>query len=252
MRSGCALDGGRSTWHGARSEPSRDLEAGTAGPTGFTGSDAASDLRAPLDVDLQVYGRWRGGELDRLLDAGHAALQDAFKRRLEAGGWIVRVEVTFSRYGERGSIDLIAFDPRTRVVLIVEIKTVIADVQGLLRPIDAKVRLGRGIARELGWDPLSVVPGLVVAEDSTPRRRIAAHAALFIRFALRGWAARRWLASPDGTTAGLHVFVRSSYGTRGAGNRPGRQRVRRSRQGLSSRETIEHFDEPANGTGGAE
>src|SRR5687768_11921817 len=110
------------------------------GPAGF----AVHTLRRicePLDVDLHVYGRWRGGELDRLLDAGHAALQSTFKELLEIAGWIVRAEVTFSRFGERGSIDLLAFHLASGTLLVIEIKTMIADVQGLLRPIDMKVRL---------------------------------------------------------------------------------------------------------------
>lgn len=204
------------------------------GPAGFT-VRTLRRICEPLDIDLHVYGRWRGGELDRLLDAGHAALQALFKSQLETAGWIVHVEVTFSRYGERGSIDLLAFHPATRVLLVVEIKTVIADVQGLLRPIDVKLRLAGGIARDLGWEPRVVVPALVVSEDSTSRRRVAAHAVLFNRFALRGWPAHRWLRTPDGTISGLLLFVDPSGGTGGAVSRPGRQRVRRTAESLSSR-----------------
>ncbi|CAN5525274.1 MAG: hypothetical protein H0X68_00560 [Chloroflexi bacterium] len=94
-----------------------------------------------------MYGRWRGGELERLLDAGHAALQALFTRQVEAAGWRARVEVTFSQYGQRGSIDILAFHAATRTLLVVEIKTFISDVHGLLRPIDVKVRLARDIAR---------------------------------------------------------------------------------------------------------
>ena len=75
------------------------------GPAGFT-DRTLRRICEPLEIDLLVFGRWRGGELDRLLDAGHATLQTLFKSRLEAAGWIVQAEATFSRYGERGSIDL--------------------------------------------------------------------------------------------------------------------------------------------------
>ena len=223
------------------------------GPAGFT-VRTLRRICEPLDIDLHVYGRWRGGELDRLLDAGHAALQESFKRQLEAAGWIVRVEVTFSRYGERGSIDLLAVHQPSRVLLVVEIKTVIADIQGLLRPIDTKVRLARGIARELGWNAGVVVPVLVVSEGSTSRRRIASHATLFGQFATRGRTARRWLTSPEGTAAGLLLFVEPSDGSGSAASRPGRQRVRRARAGLSSSNTAREAQAAkrlANGTGGA-
>lgn len=208
------------------------------GPSGLT-VRTLRRICEPLDIDLHVYGRWRGGELDRLLDAAHAALQALFKTQLEAADWIVRVEVTFSRYGERGSIDLLAFHPATRTLLVVEIKTVIADVQGLLRPIDAKVRLARDIARELGWEPRVIVPALVVPEHSTARRRVAAHAALFSRFSLRGWPARDWLRAPADTITGLLLFVDPSDGTGGASSQPGRQRVRRNRAGPRSEPSVE-------------
>jgi transcriptional regulator with XRE-family HTH domain len=198
------------------------------GPVGFT-VKTLRKICEPLDVDLQVYGRWRGGELDRLLDAGHAALQDAFAQVLASAGWLVRAEVTFSRYGERGSIDLLALRPASRTLLVVEIKTMIADLQGLLRPIDVKVRLAGDVARTLGWDADVVVPCLVIAEESTARRRVASHGALFTRFDRRGWSARRWLRHLEGAPRGLLVFLKSPNGTRGAASRPGRQRVVRRR-----------------------
>ena len=207
------------------------------GPAGFT-VRTLRRICEPLDIDLHVYGRSRGGELDRLLDAGHAALQALFKTQLELAGWIVRVEVTFSRYGERGSIDLLAFHPATRTLLVVEIKTIIADVQGLLRPIDVKVRLARDIARELGWEPRAIVPALVVPEHSTARRRVAAHAALFSRFLLRGWPAREWLRAPADAITGLLLFVDPSDGTGGAISQTGRQRVRRNRAGPRSESSV--------------
>ena len=195
------------------------------GPAGFT-VHTLRRICEPLDIDLHVYGRWRGGELDRLLDAGHAALQALFTCQLEAAGWRVRVEVTFSRYGERGSIDILTFHAATRTLLVVEIKTFIADVQGLLRPIDVKVRLARDIARELGWEPRVIVPALVVSEATTARRRIATHEELFRRFALRGWPARHWLAAPDASPSGLLLFVNPALDIADARRRPGRQRVR--------------------------
>ena len=51
--------------------------------------------------------RWHGEELDRLLDEAHARLVDEVVRRSTVLGWVVAVEVSFSRYGERGSIDVL-------------------------------------------------------------------------------------------------------------------------------------------------
>ena len=173
---------------------------------------------------LSLEGRWRGGELARLMDAAHAALQERLKWRLERMGWHAAAEVTFSRYGERGSIDLLAWHPNTGTLLVCEVKSSIADVQGLLRPLDAKVRLAKGIAGELGWPARVVVPCLAVADTTTNRRRVAEHAALFARFGVRGRAASGWLRRPHGVVPGLLLFL--SPPVIRPGNRNGSRRLR--------------------------
>ncbi|MDQ2966125.1 MAG: hypothetical protein M3R57_09790, partial [Chloroflexota bacterium] len=66
-----------------------------------------------LDAEFAVTIRWRGGDLDRLLDEGHAALGGHLVTLLSRLGWDVRPEVTYSIWGERGSIDLLALHERT-------------------------------------------------------------------------------------------------------------------------------------------
>src|SRR6187455_1140751 len=51
---------------------------------------------------------WRGGSLDRLLDEAHADIVGAVVTLLRGRGWTVLSEVTFSEWGERGSIDVLA------------------------------------------------------------------------------------------------------------------------------------------------
>ena len=160
-----------------------------------------------LDVRLHLVPRWRGADLDRLLDDQHSRLQALWAHRLERWGWTVLPEVSFNRYGDRGRIDLLAWHPARRVLLVIEIKTQIVDIQGLLGPLDVKLRVAAGIARERGWDPpLAVVPVLVVAESSTNRRRIASRAPLFRQLAVRGRAAISWLRRPGDPVTGLLVL----------------------------------------------
>ncbi len=185
-----------------------------------------------LEMRLTLRAEWRGGELDRLLDADHAALQAAGKRWLGRWGWQVEAEVTFSRYGERGSVDLLAFHPPTSALLVVEVKTVVADLQSLLRGLDAKARLGGAIARQRGWAPRRVVPCLLLAEGATNRRRVAASAPLLSRFTLRAGAARAWLRHPS-LADGLLIFLTPPPTHRGGGRRAGRQRMRLPRLPLS-------------------
>jgi hypothetical protein len=149
-----------------------------------------------------------GADLDRLLDERHSRLQAFWKHRLERWGWVALPEVSFSRYGDRGRIDLLAWNPARRILLVIEIKTQIVDIQGLLGPLDVKLRLAPGIARERGWGhPAGVVPLLVVAESSTNRRRIASRAPLFRQLGLRGRRAITWLRRPESPATGLLVLT---------------------------------------------
>jgi transcriptional regulator with XRE-family HTH domain len=166
-------------------------------------------LASALGARLLIELRWHGEQLDRLMDSAHAALQEQTVRVLRAANWTSEVEVSFNWYGDRGRCDAVAFDAETRTLLIVEAKTRIGDVQELLGRLDIKVRLGRQIARQIGWpEPARVIPCLVIADGRTARRVVASHAALFARFTHRGRAADRWLAAPDTAehVGGLLIF----------------------------------------------
>ena len=70
-------------------------------------------LAAALDAKASIDLGWRGGMLDRLIDERHAALVEAVSEVLLANGWQVRPEVSFALFGERGSIDILAWHPAT-------------------------------------------------------------------------------------------------------------------------------------------
>ena len=106
-----------------------------------------------LGADIDVRVRWRGEALDRLLDDSHALLVDRTVELLRDAAWDVALEATFNVYGERGSVDILAWHARTSSLAVIEDKSVIADTQGTLLPLDRKVRLGKAIARDRGWDP---------------------------------------------------------------------------------------------------
>jgi transcriptional regulator with XRE-family HTH domain len=141
--------------------------------------------------------RWNGEGLDRLLDHEHARLVEAVVRRLRALGWEVAVEVSFARFGERGSVDVLAFHPGRRALAVFEVKSVTPDMQAMLGGLDRKARLGPTIARERGWDSVLVARILVLADTRTNRRRLDAHEAT-VRAALPAGTREvlRWLADP--------------------------------------------------------
>ena len=105
-------------------------------------------------VAVRLY--WHGEELDRLLDAAHAGLVDQVVALLRASGWDVVPEATFSIYGERGSVDVLAYHPEHGALLVIEVKSAVPDMQLLLAGIDRKGRLAPGLARGRGWDVRTV------------------------------------------------------------------------------------------------
>lgn len=176
-------------------------------------------LTEALDAQLVVEIRWRGAELDRLIDADHASIVSAGARRLEQLGWIVRTEISFNHFGDRGRCDLVGWHPGTRSIVIVEVKSRIGDLQETLGRLDVKARLGSVIAEQLGWArPSAVVAALVLDEQATNRRVLRRHEAQFRRFGLRGRVALAWLRRPRPAagTSGLLWFESSHSGHRRA------------------------------------
>ena len=185
----------------------------------------------PLGMRIELRATWRGPELDRLLDEQHAALQAAWAGRLARWGWRTWPEVSYSRYGERGRVDLVAWHDGRGVLLIIECKSALGDVQATIGALDAKARLGRHVAQLLGLPaPSLIVPVLIFAESMTTRRHIAALDPLFARYALRGRQAISWLRRPaitaHPTPSGLLVF---SGVHQEDIRKPFRRRVRRQR-----------------------
>ena len=158
-----------------------------------------------LGASVGLVVSHRGASLDRLLDEVHAALLGAVVGVLKRLGWTVKLEVSFSTRGERGSIDALAWKADDRALLVVEVKSEMPGVDPLLRPLDIKVRLAPVIARQqLGWDPHTVSRVIVLPEDSTARRHVERHAnVLDEALPLRSRTVRTWLGKPVGAIAGL-------------------------------------------------
>lgn len=200
---------------------------------GAIGGMTVAQVRAigeAIGITLDLVPRWRGGELDRLLGARHSALHEAVAARLATlPGWTAVPEVTFSIYGERGAIDVLAWHAPTRTLLVIELKTEIVDVQELLGTLDRKRRLAPKIAVERGWRPLAVGTWVILAEGRTNRRRVAAHRSV-LRAALPadGRAMRAWLAVPSGPIAALS-FWPSTDAAGGTGRLAPVRRVRLTR-----------------------
>jgi transcriptional regulator with XRE-family HTH domain len=209
---------------------------------------AVSSLRriaSALDLRLGWDAGFRGSELARLRDAGHARLAEWLSRRLEEFGWTVLPEVSFNQFGDRGRVDLLAYHAGTHSLLVIEIKTVIVEIQALLGSLHVKERVAPSVAHSLGWRTTRPVPCLVVAESTTNRRRLTAHSRLFARFSLRGKGAVAWLRRPDGAPGGLLLLVKLPNRNGVSGRRAGRQRVRVGKAPMSVDGSVGKAGKPA-------
>jgi len=183
----------------------------------------ASALGARLDTLI----RWEGADLARLLDARHASMQDATAMLFASlDGWRFEPEVSFSIYGERGIIDILAWHPGRRMLLVVELKTEIVEIGLLLGKMDQRRRLAANIARERGWDPVAVSTWVLIADSRTNRRALASHrAALRSKFPIDGRTIRRWLRHPVSRVDALSFLPYRNQKDVGRGIRPIRRVV---------------------------
>jgi transcriptional regulator with XRE-family HTH domain len=166
-------------------------------------------IASAMDVRLDLTARWRGGELDRMVNAKHAALHESVARAFAVlPGWQIRPEISFAVYGERGIVDIMAWHAETAALLVIELKTEIVDVSELIGTLDRKRRLGPMIARDLGWTPVHVGAWVIVAESRTNRRRIAEHeTVLRAAFPADGAATRIWLREPGRPISSLSMWT---------------------------------------------
>jgi transcriptional regulator with XRE-family HTH domain len=173
------------------------------GGTGRLRVDTIDRIAAVLDARLTVRIDWQGEAADRLLDADHAEIVEQVMVFMRLAGWEVLPEVTFNTAGERGAIDILAWHAGSATLLVVEVKTVVPDLQGMLGTFDRKLRHADAAARGRGWRPGRIWSLLAMSESRTSRRRVSKHAETFTaRFPHRGREARQAFRNPGSVTAG--------------------------------------------------
>ncbi len=188
---------------------------------------------ATVDARLTCTLGWRGGDVDRLIDERHAEVVAVMAAELERFGWTVVPEATFNHFGDRGSIDLLAWESSASTVLVTEVKTEITSAEEMLRRLDVKRRLASQLAEErFGARPDRVAELLVVVGSTANRSRTERLEPLLARrFPMRGMRLRAWLRDPavrqatKGAPGGIR-FVRLSSGrARTGGSRRVRARI---------------------------
>jgi transcriptional regulator with XRE-family HTH domain len=158
-----------------------------------------------LDLRIEVHPRARALDLDRTVNARHAALAEHVIAWIGAmPGWVVRPEVSFQVYGERGVVDVVAWHAGAAALLLIELKTEVLDFGDLLGKIDRKHRLAEKIVESLDWRPAVVGSCLLIADSMTNRRRVADHASTMrAAFLHDGHDLARWLRKPVGELRAL-------------------------------------------------
>jgi hypothetical protein len=137
-------------------------------------------------------------------DAAHAILSGYIQRRFEALGFLVAREVRIDSGRYHGWIDLLAFDPATLTLYLIEVKTIIDDLGGIERTMDWYAREVFSVAARSGWSPLRVVPWLLVlATDDVEGQLRANRAAIDAAFPMRAAAMSALLATPSDGAASL-------------------------------------------------
>jgi transcriptional regulator with XRE-family HTH domain len=179
------------------------------GQCGSVQLDRVRDVADALGVRTDLSAWWRGGDLDRMLNARHSELHESVARYFAARHptWELFPEVSFSLWGERGVIDILVWHPGRRALLVIELKTDIADVNELVGVVDRKRRLARTVAADRGWDPKTISVWVIVADGRTNRRRVTAHRAMLRNaFSADGRRMSGWLARPLGAVAALSYW----------------------------------------------
>jgi DNA-binding XRE family transcriptional regulator len=185
----------------------------------------ARSIAAVVGIDLPFAARGRGAQLDQLIDEEHSAMVEEIVRRLLADGWETMVEFSFNDYGDRGSVDVLAWHAGCQALLVVETKSRLANLQETCRSLDTKARVvPRLAALARGWRAEVVGVVLVLPESTREREAVARRASTFASsFPARALELRAWLRRPDRPLRGLWFLRNATTSCAARGTRPGKR-----------------------------
>jgi transcriptional regulator with XRE-family HTH domain len=147
------------------------IESGRANPSLALVDRIAEVLGVRLDLVARPIMIVPGA---RVRDALHACCSGYVARRLVADGWVVRREVPIEDGRLRGWIDILAYDPSSGTVLVIEVKTGIEDVGRLERQIGWYERaVASAIPPE--WQPRSLASWVLILATAEADQAILQH-----------------------------------------------------------------------------
>lgn len=167
------------------------IEAGRADPS----LDLVQRIAAALGLEIDIASRSPVVAFPKPADQVHAWCSGHIDRRFRAAGWETRREQEIVLARAHGWIDLLAFDPRTRTLVIVEIKTRIDDLGAIERQLGWYERDAPLIAQRHGWRPRRIETWLLVlASDEVEATIREQRDVLRLGFPARASAMREVLA----------------------------------------------------------
>lgn len=182
------------------------IECGVANPS----LDMVARIADTLGIELDFVSRPPVVVGDpRQRDLVHARCSGYVDRRLRGSGWSVLREVELVHGRSHGWIDLLAFDPRTGTLLIVEVKTRVDDLGSIERQLAWYERSAPDIARARGWRPRSISSWLLVlASDEVDAAIRANGATIGVAFPMRAAEMMRVVAgAPPSITGGRGIAL---------------------------------------------
>jgi len=185
--------------------PREDVIEVEAGHVGRVELDRTRRMFEAVGGRAQLTAWWNGAAADRLLDERHAAYIERGVQVYRRRDWDPAVEVSFSEYGERGSIDIFAGRQAFRAIAVNEIKADIGSFEEMHRVLDVKERLAPRIAeRRFGWRPAVVGRILILPGTSAMRRLVERHASTMDAiYPARTREIKAWLREPTRSIRGV-------------------------------------------------
>lgn len=174
------------------------IESGRCNPS----LDLVGRIGDTLGLELDLVARLPMVIAGRQRDIVHTRCSGYIDRHFRRAGWVTKREVEVVHGRSHGWIDLLAFDPRTGTLVIIEIKTRLDDLGAIERQLGWYERYARDTGLSLGWRPRRVLSWLVMlASDEVEAALRADREALEIGFPMRAAAMGRVVSGESAATS---------------------------------------------------
>jgi transcriptional regulator with XRE-family HTH domain len=135
--------------------------------------------RLGIDVSFMAHTPAVIGRRSR--DVVHAWCSGYIDGRLRRNGYLTARELEIATKSAHGWIDLLAYEPVTRTLVIVEVKTQLEDAGAVERQISWYERGTMVVAQGLGWQPERVLSWLLLLASDEVERAVRLHRPVLLR-----------------------------------------------------------------------